>query len=179
MAKFEIWCKRYFNLGNFGAFLGLYASIKSRTSGGDKDIADLNIATNSIFIAADVPALAAEAAAVAGVDLGVGALAAAAELAGPVGAAVSVAVIVASQLVEAGLRVKRAAKLIRMTEEEKRGLYWRYLLGRDMMRQLKEDIEVERMVEKYLDGILSSLGKEFDKAFISIPEIVRNYNLVR
>ncbi len=142
-------------------------------------MADLNIATNSVFIAADMPALAGEAAAVAGVDLGTGALAAAAELAGPVGAAVSVAVIVASQLIEAGLRVRRTAKLIRMTEEEKRRLYWRYLFGKDMGEQLKEDIEMERLMDKYLNGILDKLGKDFDRAFISVPEIVRNYNLVR
>ncbi len=61
-------------IGNFAAFLGLAESIKARQSATDPvdiKIADLNIATNSIFIAADVPAVVTETMSVAGLETGV------------------------------------------------------------------------------------------------------------
>ena len=68
----------------------------------NKAIADVNIATNSVFIAADLPALALETVTSTGVVELEGLAATATEFAGPVGTAVSVSVIVAAQLVEAG-----------------------------------------------------------------------------
>ena len=58
-------------------------------------------ASNAVFISADVPALAAETLS----SLGLMEATAAAEVLGPVGAAVSVAAILAAQMVQAGIQV--------------------------------------------------------------------------
>ncbi|WP_419214907.1 hypothetical protein [Wolbachia endosymbiont of Rhagoletis cingulata] len=109
-------------IGNFAAFLGLAESIKARQSATDPvdiKIADLNIATNSIFIAADVPAIVTETMSAVGAEAGV-----IGEFTGPVGASISVAVIIIAQFVEAGLEVEKLEEHIKLTDQEKHDLYW-------------------------------------------------------
>ncbi|MDX5461983.1 MAG: PD-(D/E)XK nuclease domain-containing protein [Wolbachia endosymbiont of Tetragnatha montana] len=131
-------------IGNFAAFLGLAESIKARQSATDPvdmRIADLNIATNSIFIAADVPAVVTETMSVAGLETGV-----VGEFAGPVGVAVSVAVIIISQFVEAELEVQKLEEQINLTDQEKHDLYWDFFLGMKMPEYIEHDIEAKKNI---------------------------------
>ncbi|WP_353273173.1 OTU domain-containing protein [Wolbachia endosymbiont (group A) of Portevinia maculata] len=135
-------------ISNFAAFLGLAESIKARQSATDPidmKIADLNIATNSIFIAADVPAIVTETMSVAGLETGV-----VGEFAGPVGAAVSVAVIVISQFIEAGLEVEKLEEQMNLTDQEKHDLYWDLFLGKKVPHYIEDNMEVKEIYKQYI-----------------------------
>jgi hypothetical protein len=162
-------------VGNFAAFLGLYQSIKARQSATDpvdKQIADLNIATNSIFIAADMPAIAAE----IGVEAGIESFAAAANFAGPIGSAVGVAAIIIAQFVEAGLEVKKIAEHISLTAAEKNTLYWHFfdggLTGGSAFAKIEEDIELKEIYTRYIENIARDYD-HYKNVVISLPQVVR------
>ncbi|WP_341814224.1 ankyrin repeat domain-containing protein [Wolbachia endosymbiont (group A) of Machimus atricapillus] len=157
-------------IGNFAAFLGLAESIKARQSATDPadiKIADLNIATNSIFIAADVPAVVTETMSVAGLETGV-----VGEFAGPVGAAVSVAVIVISQFVEAGLEVEKLEEQMNLTDQEKHDLYWDFFLGKKVPDYIEHDMEAEEIYKQYISKILDQFKNNYDTIAISLPSIL-------
>ncbi|MCJ7453956.1 MAG: ankyrin repeat domain-containing protein, partial [Wolbachia endosymbiont of Homalodisca vitripennis] len=156
-------------IGNFAAFLGLVESIKARQSATDPvdiKIADLNIATNSIFIAADVPAVVTETMSVAGLETGV-----VGEFAGPVGAAVSVAVIVISQFVEAGLEVEKLEEQMNLTDQEKHDLYWDLFLGKKVPHSIEDNMEVKGIYKQYISKIISQFKDDHSRIAISLPPI--------
>ncbi|MFT4313550.1 MAG: ankyrin repeat domain-containing protein [Wolbachia pipientis] len=157
-------------IGNFAAFLGLAESIKARqnaTDPADIKIADLNIATHSIFIAADVPAVITETMSVAGLETGV-----VGEFAGPVGAAVSVAVIVISQFVEAGLEVEKLEEQMNLTDQEKHDLYWDLFLGKKVPDYIGNDLQAEEIYKQYISKILNQFKSNYDTIAISLPSIL-------
>ncbi|WP_341811544.1 ankyrin repeat domain-containing protein [Wolbachia endosymbiont (group A) of Oxytorus armatus] len=157
-------------IGNLAAFLGLAESIKARQSATDSvdiKIDDLNIATNSIFIAADVPAVVTETMSVAGLETGV-----VGEFAGPVGAAVSVAVIVISQFVEAGLEVEKLTEQMSLTDQEKHDLYWDFFLGKKVPDYIEHDMEAEEIYKQYISKILDQFKNNYDTIAISLPSIL-------
>ncbi|WP_264707649.1 ankyrin repeat domain-containing protein [Wolbachia endosymbiont (group A) of Acrocera orbiculus] len=156
-------------IGNFAAFLGLAESIKARqnaTDPADIKIADLNIATNSIFIAADVPAVITETMSVAGLETGV-----VGEFAGPVGAAVSVAVIVISQFVEAGLEVEKLEEQMNLTDQEKHDLYWDLFLGKKVPHYIEDNMEVKEIYKQYISKIVDKFKNDYSRIAISLPPI--------
>ncbi|WP_339046586.1 ankyrin repeat domain-containing protein [Candidatus Mesenet endosymbiont of Agriotes lineatus] len=157
-------------IGNFAAFLGLAESIKARQNATDPvdiKIADLNIATNSIFIAADVPVVVTETMSVAGLETGViGAFA------GPVGAGISVAVIIISQFVEAELEVEKLKEHISLTDQEKHDLYWDFFLGKKIQDYIERDIEAENIYRQYISKILDQFKSGYDTIAISLPSIL-------
>ncbi|WP_425385309.1 ankyrin repeat domain-containing protein [Wolbachia endosymbiont (group B) of Schoenobius gigantella] len=156
-------------IGNFAAFLGLAESIKARQSATDPadiKIADLNIATNSIFIAADVPAVVTETMSVAGLETGV-----VGEFAGPVGAAVSVAVIVISQFVEAGLEVEKLEEQMNLTDQEKHDLYWDLFLGKKVPHYIEDNMEVKEIYKQYISKIVDKFKNDYSRIAISLPPI--------
>ncbi|WP_264338859.1 ankyrin repeat domain-containing protein [Wolbachia endosymbiont (group A) of Cheilosia soror] len=156
-------------IGNFAAFLGLAESIKARQSATDPvdiKIADLNIATNSIFIAADVPAVVTETMSVAGLETGV-----VGEFAGPVGAAVSVAVIVISQFVEAGLEVEKLEEQMNLTDQEKHDLYWDLFLGKKVPHSIEDNMEVKEIYKQYISKIVDKFKNDYSRIAISLPPI--------
>ncbi|QJT94922.1 ankyrin repeat domain-containing protein [Wolbachia endosymbiont of Diaphorina citri] len=157
-------------IGNFAAFLGLAESIKARQSATDPvdiKIADLNIATNSIFIAADVPAVVTETMSVAGLEAGV-----VGEFAGPVGAAVSVAVIIISQFVEAELEVEKLEEHINLTDQEKHDFYWDFFLGKKVPDYIENDMEAESIYKQYVLKLISQYKDNYDKIVMSLPYIL-------
>ncbi|WP_353274484.1 hypothetical protein [Wolbachia endosymbiont (group A) of Ennomos erosarius] len=157
-------------IGNFAAFLGLAESIKARQSATDPvdiKIADLNIATNSIFIAADVPAVVTETMSAIGMEAGI-----MGEFAGPVGAAVSVAVIIISQFVEASLEVEKLEEHINLTDQEKHDLYWDFFLGKKVPDYIEDDIEAEQIYRQYLSNIIGQYKDNYDKIVMSLPHIL-------
>ncbi len=157
-------------IGNFVAFLGLAELIKARQSATDPadiKIADLNIATNSIFTAADVPAVVTETMSVAGLETGV-----VGEFAGPVGAVVSVAVIVISQFVEAGLEVEKLGEHIKLTDQEKHDLYWDFFLGKKVPDYIENDMEAESIYKQYVLKLISQYKDNYDKIVMSLPYIL-------
>ncbi|WP_353285220.1 ankyrin repeat domain-containing protein [Wolbachia endosymbiont (group A) of Beris morrisii] len=157
-------------IGNFAAFLGLAESIKARQSATDPvdiKIADLNIATNSIFIAADVPAVVTETMSAIGMEAGV-----VGEFAGPVGAAVSVAVIIISQFVEAGLEVEKLGEHIKLTDQEKHDLYWDFFLDKKVPDYIGNDLQAEEIYKQYISKILDQFKGSYDKIAISLPSIL-------
>lgn len=157
-------------IGNFAAFLGLAESIKARQSATDPvdiKIADLNIATNSIFIAADVPAVVTEIMSVAGMEAGI-----IGEFAGPFGAAVSVAVIIISQFVEAKLEVEKLEEHINLTDQEKHDFYWDFFLGKKIPNYIENDIESEEIYKQYISKILNQFKSNYDTIAISLPSIL-------
>ncbi|WP_264953933.1 ankyrin repeat domain-containing protein [Wolbachia endosymbiont (group A) of Endotricha flammealis] len=158
-------------IGNFAAFLGLAESIKARenaTDPVDVKIADLNIATNSIFIAADVPAVVTETMSAIGMEAGV-----IGEFAGPVGAAVSVAVIVISQFVEAGLEVEKLAEHIKLTDQEKHDLYWDFFLGKKILDYIENDLQAKEIYKQYISKVLDNFDKDnYTQVVMSLPSIL-------
>ncbi len=154
------------SVSNLAAFYGLYESIKARinaTDMVDKEMADLNIATNSIFIAADIPAAATEIMSSVGIEIG-----ALSEFAGPVGSAVGIAAVIISQFVEAGLEVKKLEEKIALTKREKQTLYWDFFFSREIPDDIKEDIEMKQAFEKYMAHIME-IFPGYDTYFISEP----------
>ncbi|WP_265021564.1 ankyrin repeat domain-containing protein [Wolbachia endosymbiont (group A) of Icerya purchasi] len=157
-------------IGNFAAFLGLAESIKARqnvTDPVDIKIADLNIATNSIFIAADVPAVVTETMSAIGMEAGV-----IGEFAGPVGAAISVAVIIIAQFVEAGLEVEKLEEHIKLTDQEKHDLYWDFFLDKKVPDYIGNDLQAEEIYKQYISKILDQFKGSYDKIAISLPSIL-------
>ncbi|NEV49282.1 hypothetical protein EUZ93_02045 [Wolbachia pipientis] len=157
-------------IGNFAAFLGLAESIKARqnaTDPADIKIADLNIATNSIFIAADVPAVVTETMSAIGMEAGI-----IGEFTGPVGAAISVAVIVISQFVEAGLQVKKLEKQIDLTDQEKHQFYWKFFLEQEIPDYIQDDIKAKAIYGKYVSNILEQFKSNYDIIAMSLPSIL-------
>ncbi|BET32567.1 MULTISPECIES: latrotoxin-related protein [Wolbachia] len=157
-------------IGNFAAFLGLAESIKARESATnpvDIKIADLNIATNSIFIAADVPAIVTETMSAVGIEAGV-----MGEFAGPVGTAISVAVIIISQFVEAELEVEKLEEHINLTDQEKHDLYWDFFLGKKVPDYIENDIEAESIYKQYVLKLISQYKGNYDKIVMSLPYIL-------
>ncbi|WP_264376385.1 MULTISPECIES: ankyrin repeat domain-containing protein [unclassified Wolbachia] len=158
-------------IGNFAAFLGLAESIKARenaTDPVDVKIADLNIATNSIFIAADVPAVVTETMSAIGMEAGI-----IGEFAGPVGAAVSVAVIVISQFVEAGLEVEKLAEHIKLTDQEKHDLYWDFFLGKKILDYIENDLQAKEIYKQYISKVLDNFDKDnYTQVVMSLPSIL-------
>ncbi|WP_264954025.1 ankyrin repeat domain-containing protein [Wolbachia endosymbiont (group A) of Endotricha flammealis] len=156
-------------IGNFAAFLGLAESIKARhnaTDPADIKIADLNIATNSIFIAADVPAVVTETMSAIGMEAGV-----IGEFTGPVGAAVSVAVIVISQFVEAGLEVEKLEEQMNLTDQEKHDLYWDLFLGKKVPHYIEDNMEVKEIYKQYISKIVDKFKNDYSRIAISLPPI--------
>ncbi|BET30838.1 MAG: ankyrin repeat domain-containing protein [Wolbachia endosymbiont of Ephestia elutella] len=157
-------------IGNFAAFLGLAESIKARenaTDPVDVKIADLNIATNSIFIAADVPAVVTETMSAIGMEAGV-----IGEFAGPVGAAISVAVIIISQFVEAELEVEKLTEQMSLTDQEKHDLYWDFFLSKKLPDYIGNDLQAEEIYKQYISKILDQFKGSYDKIAISLPSIL-------
>ncbi|WP_265022323.1 ankyrin repeat domain-containing protein [Wolbachia endosymbiont (group B) of Ischnura elegans] len=157
-------------IGNFAAFLGLAESIKARqnaTDPADIKIADLNIATNSIFIAADVPAVVTETMSAIGMEAGI-----IGEFAGPVGAAISVAVIIIAQFVEAGLEVEKLGEHIKLTDQEKHDLYWDFFLGKKVPDYIGNDLQAEEIYKQYISKILNQFKSNYDTIAISLPSIL-------
>ncbi|WP_264731176.1 OTU domain-containing protein [Wolbachia endosymbiont (group A) of Sphaerophoria taeniata] len=157
-------------ISNFAAFLGLAESIKARQSATDPidmKIADLNIATNSIFIAADVPAIVTETMSVAGLETGI-----VGEFAGPVGAAISVTVIIIAQFVEAGLEVEKLGEHIKLTDQEKHDLYWDFFLGKKVPDYIGNDLQAEEIYKQYISKILNQFKSNYDTIAISLPSIL-------
>ncbi|WP_265027948.1 ankyrin repeat domain-containing protein [Wolbachia endosymbiont (group A) of Calamotropha paludella] len=158
-------------IGNFAAFLGLAESIKARQNATDPvdiKIADLNIATNSIFIAADVPAVVTETMSAIGMEAGI-----IGEFAGPVGAAVSVAVIVISQFVEAGLEVEKLAEHIKLTDQEKHDLYWDFFLGKKILDYIENDLQAKEIYKQYISKVLDNFDKDnYTQVVMSLPSIL-------
>uniref|UniRef100_UPI00057121B3 hypothetical protein n=1 Tax=Wolbachia pipientis TaxID=955 RepID=UPI00057121B3 len=157
-------------IGNFAAFLGLAESIKARQSATDPAdirIADLNIATNSIFIAADVPAVVTETMSAIGMEAGI-----IGEFAGPVGAAISVAVIIIAQFVEAGLEVEKLGEHIKLTDQEKHDLYWDFFLGKKVPDYIGNDLQTEEIYKQYISKILNQFKNNYDTIAISLPSIL-------
>ncbi|WCR59753.1 MAG: Phosphocholine transferase AnkX [Wolbachia endosymbiont of Ctenocephalides felis wCfeF] len=157
-------------IGNFAAFLGLAESIKARQSATDPadiKIADLNIATNSIFIAADVPAVVTETMSAIGVEAGI-----VGEFAGPVGAAISVAVIIIAQFVEAKLEVEKLEGRINLTDQEKHDFYWDFFLSKQIPHYIQDDIEAKEIYQQYISKILEQFKGDYDKIAISLPYIL-------
>ncbi|WP_341812958.1 ankyrin repeat domain-containing protein [Wolbachia endosymbiont (group A) of Cephus spinipes] len=157
-------------ISNFAAFLGLAESIKARQSATDPidmKIADLNIATNSIFIAADVPAIVTETMSVAGLETGI-----VGEFAGPVGAAISVTVIIIAQFVEAGLEVEKLGEHIKLTDQEKHDLYWDFFLGKKVPDYIENDIEAKSIYKQYILKLISQYKGNYDKIVMSLPNIL-------
>ncbi|MFP3023396.1 MAG: ankyrin repeat domain-containing protein, partial [Wolbachia sp.] len=157
-------------IGNFAAFLGLAESIKARQSATDPvdiKIADLNIATNSIFIAADVPAVVTETMSAIGMEAGI-----VGEFAGPVGAAISVAVIIIAQFVEAGLEVEKLGEHIKLTDQEKHDLYWDFFLGKKVPDYIENDMEAESIYKQYVLKLISQYKDNYDKIVMSLPYIL-------
>ncbi|WP_264339070.1 ankyrin repeat domain-containing protein [Wolbachia endosymbiont (group A) of Cydia splendana] len=157
-------------IGNFAAFLGLAESIKAHQSATDPvdiKIADLNIATNSIFIAADVPAVVTETMSAIGMEAGI-----IGEFAGPVGAAVSVAVIIIAQFVEAGLEVEKLTEQMNLTDQERHDLYWDFFLGKKVPDYIKDDIEAESIYKQYVSKLISQYKNNYDKIVMSLPYIL-------
>nr|WP_253309125.1 ankyrin repeat domain-containing protein [Rickettsia endosymbiont of Ceutorhynchus assimilis] len=159
-------------IGNFAAFLGLAESIKARQSATDPvdiKIADLNIATNSIFIAADVPAVVTETMSAIGMEAGI-----IGEFAGPVGAAVSVAVIVISQFVEAGLEVEKLEEQMHLTDQEKHDLYWDFFLGKKVPDYIENDIEAENIYKQYVSNVINKFRDRYDRIAMTSPTILES-----
>ncbi|WP_353282457.1 ankyrin repeat domain-containing protein [Wolbachia endosymbiont (group A) of Myopa testacea] len=157
-------------IGNFAAFLGLAESIKARQNATDPvdiKIADLNIATNSIFIAADVPAVVTETMSAIGMEAGV-----IGEFTGPVGAAISVAVIIISQFVEAGLEVGKLEEHIKLTDQEKHDLYWDFFLSKKVPDYIGNDLQAEEIYKQYISKILNQFKSNYDTIAISLPSIL-------
>lgn len=157
-------------IGNFAAFLGLAESINARQSATDPvdiKIADLNIATNSIFIAADVPAVVTETMSAIGIETGI-----IGEFAGPVGAAVSVAVIIIAQFVEAGLQVKKLEEQIDLTDQEKHQFYWKFFLEQEIPDYIQDDIKAKAIYGKYISNILEQFKNNYDIIAMSLPSIL-------
>ncbi|MDD9336356.1 MAG: hypothetical protein PV345_03365, partial [Wolbachia sp.] len=157
-------------IGNFAAFLGLAESIKARqnaTDPADIKIADLNIATNSIFIAADVPAVVTETMSAIGMEAGI-----IGEFAGPVGTAISVAVIIIAQFVEAGLEVEKLGEHIKLTDQEKHDLYWDFFLGKKVPDYIGNDLQAEEIYKQYISKILNQFKSNYDTIAISLPSIL-------
>ncbi len=157
-------------IGNFAAFLGLAESIKARQNAIDPvdiKIADLNIATNSIFIAADVPAVVTETMSAIGMEAGV-----IGEFAGPVGAAISVAVIIIAQFVEAGLEVEKLEEHIKLTDQEKHDLYWDFFLDKKVPDYIGNDLQAEEIYKQYISKILNQFKSNYDTIAISLPSIL-------
>lgn len=157
-------------IGNFAAFLGLAESIKARQNAIDPvdiKIADLNIATNSIFIAADVPAIVTETMSAVGAEAGV-----IGEFTGPVGAAISVAVIIIAQFVEAGLEVEKLEEHINLTDQEKHDLYWGFFLGKKLPDYIENDIEAKSIYKQYVLKLISQYKDNYDKIVMSLPNIL-------
>ncbi len=157
-------------IGNFAAFLGLAESIKARQNAIDPvdiKIADLNIATNSIFIAADVPAVVTETMSAIGMEAGV-----IGEFAGPVGAAISVAVIIIAQFVEAGLEVEKLEEHIKLTDQEKHDLYWDFFFDKKVPDYIGNDLQAEEIYKQYISKILNQFKSNYDTIAISLPSIL-------
>ena len=166
------------SIGNFAAFLGLYESIKLRedaTDPVDKTIADVNIVTNSVFIAADIPALATEVVtATTGVELGL-----LSEFAGPIGVGVSVTAIIASQFIQAELQLEKVEEMIDLTTSEKSSVYWRIFFGRDLQDYINRDIQAERIYGNYLGQVIKKIGDSYSKLIVSKPTVEKLYYKVR
>ncbi|WP_265024163.1 ankyrin repeat domain-containing protein [Wolbachia endosymbiont (group A) of Epagoge grotiana] len=158
-------------IGNFAAFLGLAESIKARenaTDPVDVKIADLNIATNSIFIAADVPAVVTETMSAIGMEAGV-----IGEFAGPVGAAISVAVIIISQFVEAELEVEKLTEQMSLTDQEKHDLYWDFFLGKKILDYIENDLQAKEIYKQYISKVLDNFDKDnYTQVVMSLPSIL-------
>jgi len=158
-------------IGNFAAFLGLAESIKARqnaTDPTDIKIADLNIATNSIFIAADVPAVVTETMSAIGMEAGI-----IGEFAGPVGAAISVAVIIVSQFVEAGLEVEKLTEQMSLTDQEKHDFYWDFFLGKKLPDYIGNDLQAKEMYKQYISKVLDNFDKDnYTQVVMSLPSIL-------
>ncbi|WP_339045315.1 ankyrin repeat domain-containing protein [Candidatus Mesenet endosymbiont of Agriotes lineatus] len=156
-------------IGNFAAFLGLAESIKARQNATDPvdiKIADLNIATNSIFIAADVPAVVTETMSVAGLETGV-----IGEFAGPVGAGISVAAIIISQFAEVKLEVEKLEEHINLTDQEKHDFYWDFFLGKKIPHYIEDNMEVKEIYKQYISKIVDKFKNDHSRIAISLPPI--------
>ncbi|WP_341814104.1 ankyrin repeat domain-containing protein [Wolbachia endosymbiont (group A) of Nomada flava] len=158
-------------ISNFAAFLGLAESIKARQNATDPvdiKIADLNIATNSIFIAADVPAVVTETMSAIGMEAGI-----IGEFAGPVGAAISVAVIIIAQFVEAGLEVEKLEEHIKLTDQEKHDLYWDFFLDKKVPDYIENDLQAKEIYKQYISRILDKFDKDsYTQVVMSLPSIL-------
>ncbi|WP_353272555.1 ankyrin repeat domain-containing protein [Wolbachia endosymbiont (group A) of Urophora cardui] len=159
-------------IGNFAAFLGLAESIKARQNAIDPvdiKIADLNIATNSIFISADVPAVVTETMSVAGLETGV-----IGEFAGPVGAGISVAAIIISQFAEAKLEVEKLEEHINLTDQEKHDFYWDFFLGKKVPDYIENDIEAENIYKQYISNVINKFRDRYDRIAMTLPTILES-----
>ncbi|MFT4327814.1 MAG: ankyrin repeat domain-containing protein [Wolbachia pipientis] len=103
----------------------------------------------------------------AGLETGV-----AGEFAGPVGAAVSVAVIIISQFVEAGLEVEKLEEYINLTDQEKHDLYWDLFLGKKVPDHIEHDMEARNIYKQYISKILDQFKSSCDTIAISLPSIL-------
>ncbi len=157
-------------IGNFAAFLGLAESIKALKNATDPidiKMADLNIATNSIFITADIPAIVTETMAAAEISTGV-----VGEFAGPIGAAVSVAVIIISQFVEAEFALEKLEEQINLTDQEKHEFYWDFFLDQKIPDYIERDIEAKEIYKQYISNVIGRFNGNYDKIAISLPAIL-------
>ncbi len=164
-------------VGNFAAFLGLYQAIRARESAKDdvdRLMADVNIVSNGVFISADVPAVISEVASSMGAEVGL-----IGELAGPVGSLVSVGAIITAEFIEAALNVKKIDRLIRLTSSERKALYWRFFLGSGLSEEIRDDLEVEALYERFFNAVLKTYNDNFDRIFISRPKVVERFSKIR
>ena len=80
------------------------------------------------------------------------------------------------------MRVKDLEKTIQLSSVEKDGLFWDFLLGRQVPQYLREDIKIKSMIHSYLQDLVGRLEEtkgEYRKIVLSTPEILNRYQRVR
>lgn len=96
----------------------------------------------------------------------------AAEFAGPVGAAVGVAVIIIAQFVEAGLEIEKLEEHINLTDQERHDFYWNFFLSKKIPDYIERDIEAKGIYEQYVSKIIDQFKDKYNTITISLPAIL-------
>ncbi|WP_250295891.1 PD-(D/E)XK nuclease domain-containing protein [Wolbachia endosymbiont of Oedothorax gibbosus] len=156
-------------IGNFLAFSGLIKSMKGLRDAKDpidRKFAKLNIATNSIVIEAEVPAVATEVMSSMGVSVGV-----VGELVGPAGTVVSFIAVIVSHFLAAELKVEKVEESIKLIDEERTQLYWRFVLGMKAHEYIERNMEAKEIYENYMSEIIDKFKDDFNTIAMTLPYI--------